>query len=74
MWWKLSALLVVTAALVFVIIPIRTHAVKYDPLNPPPRPTLSQMIGNMYLTPSSALLIVLILAVAVIVALRVIRG
>jgi hypothetical protein len=74
MWWKLSALAVVTATLVFAVIPIRTHAVRYDHSNPPPRPSLASAIANMYVTPGAAVLIALLLAIATFVALRVIRG
>jgi uncharacterized membrane protein len=76
MWWKLIGLLVLTAALVFAVIPIRTHAVVYDPMNEPPpvRSSFGQMLGNMYLTPVTALLVLLILAVATFVAFKVLRG
>lgn len=53
MWWKLSALLLVTIVLVVAILPIRTQAVLYDPAKDPPpqRPSLWSLLGNMYLTP-----------------------
>ncbi len=76
MWWKLLGLLVLTAVLVFAVIPIRTRAVIYDPVNEPPpeRPSFGDLLSNMYLTPSTLLLIVFILAVASFVAFKVVRG
>lgn len=76
MWWKLVGLVVVTVALVFAVMPIRTHAVVYDPMNEPPpaRPSFGDMLGGMYLTPGTALLILFILAVASFVAFKVRRG
>lgn len=76
MWWKLTGLFVLTAALVFAVIPIRTHAVAYDPMNDPPpeRASFGNVLGDMYLTPGTAILIALILAVAGFVAFRVVRG
>ncbi|MDT9600010.1 hypothetical protein [Sphingosinicella rhizophila] len=76
MWWKLGGLLVLTAALVIGVIPIRTHAVLYDPAKslPPPMPSLGEMFSTMYLTPGTALLISVILAAAGFVALKIIRG
>jgi uncharacterized membrane protein len=76
MWWKLVGLFALTALLVFAVIPIRTHAVGYDPMAgpPPERPPFSQLFSNMYLTPATGVLILLILAVATFVALKVVRG
>ena len=74
MWWKLGGLLVLTVALCLSVIPIRTHAVMYDPSNPPAPWTLRAMLANMYLTPTAGLLIAAILAVAAIVAFKVLRG
>ena len=76
MWWKLLGLLVLTAALVFAVIPIRTRAVIYDPVNgpPPERPTFGDLLSNMYLTPATVLLILFILGVASFVAFKVFRG
>ncbi len=76
MWWKLAGLIVLTAALVFSVIPIRTHAILYDPVNdaPPSRTSLSDMLGDMYLTSGTIVLIVSILAVAGYVAFKVVRG
>lgn len=76
MWWKLAGLGVLTAALVFAVIPIRTHAVVYDPVNEPPPEGVSfgAMLGNMYFTPGTVLLIVFILTAAGVVAHQVVRG
>ena len=76
MWWKLTGLLLVTAILVVAIIPIRTHAERYDPITEPPpqQPSLLSLFGNMYLTPTGAIIILLILAVAGFVAVKVLRG
>lgn len=76
MWWKLLGLLVVTAALVFAVIPIRTHAIIYDPMNQaPPLPgSFGDMLENMYLTPGAALVILFVLAVASFMAFKVYRG
>jgi uncharacterized membrane protein len=75
MWWKLVGLVVLTAGLVFAVIPIRTHAVVYDPTNKPPsdRVFIGDILGNMYLTPGAALLILFILAVASFLAFKVAR-
>jgi hypothetical protein len=76
MWWKLAGLLIVTALLVVSVIPIRTHAVAYDPMHDPPpsRPSLLDILGSMYLTPGRAVLILVILGIASFVAMKVIRG
>ena len=76
MWWKLGGLFVLTAALVFAVIPIRTHAVAYDPMTeqPPHRDTFRDVLSNMYFTPGTVLLILCIVAVASFVALKVVRG
>jgi len=76
MWWKLAGLLIVTAVLVVSVIPIRTHAVVYDPMKDPapPRPSLLDILGSMYLTPGRAALILAILVIASFVAMKVIRG
>ena len=34
MWWKLSGLIVVTAVVITTLLPIRTHAVSFDPDKP----------------------------------------
>lgn len=76
MWWKLVGLAVLTAVLVFVVIPIRTHAVIYDPMTEPPltSPSFGEMLGNMYLTPNAALLILIILTMAGFIAFKIVRG
>ena len=74
MWWKLGALLVMTAALCLSIIPVRTHAGIYDTSNPPAPWTLRAMLANMYITPTAGLLIAAIVAVAAFVAFKVFRG
>ena len=75
MWWKLLGLLLLTATLVFVVIPIRTHAVVYDPVNDPPPepPSLGDFLGALYLTPGTVLVILLIVGVASFVAFKVVR-
>ena len=74
MWWKLVGVVVLTAALIFAVIPIRTHAVLYDPSKPPQRPSISDILSNMYLTPMAGLLIGLILVIAALVTVKVVRG
>ena len=76
MWWKLGGPVVLTAALVFSVIPIRTRPVAYDPLNEPPpgRGTFGDLLGNMHLTPFTGLLILAILGAASFVAFKVLRG
>jgi hypothetical protein len=75
MWWKLTVLFVLTAALVFAVVPIRTHAVAYDPLvEPPPEfGSIADILANMYLTPGAVLLILCIVAGASFVAFKVVR-
>lgn len=74
MWWKLGLLLLTTAALVVAVIPVQTHAVLYDPTKgPPPHESLRTMLGAMYLTPGTALLIVVIVALAAFIGLKVVR-
>jgi len=72
MWWKLGILSLITAALIFCIIPIRTHAVLFDPAKPP-KWTLSGIIANMYLTPGTVAIICMLLALAACVAFRIVR-
>lgn len=74
MWLKLGGLVVLTAALCLLVLPIRTHAVMYDPSKPPRLWRLKGMVANMYLTPTAGLLIAAILAGATFVAFKVIRG
>jgi len=73
MWWKLGILSLITAALIFCIIPIRTHAVLFDPAKPP-KWTLSGIIANMYLTPATVWMICVLLALAAYVAFRIVRS
>ena len=75
MWWKLGILLIITAGLIFSVIPIRTHAVLIDPTNPPPptRWSLSFIISHMYVTPSTVALIGAILVLAGFIAFRIVR-
>lgn len=75
MWWKLALLVIVTAGLIFCIIPIRTHAVLIDPVNPPPatRWTLWSMVSNMYLSSGTIALIGVTIAVAGYIAFRIVR-
>lgn len=76
MWWKLGILSMFTAALIFCVIPIRTHAIPIDPANPPPptKWTLSSVISHMYLTPGTIGLICVLLAVAGYIGYRIIRS
>jgi len=76
MWWKLGILSFITTALIFCIIPIRTHAVLFDPTKPPEPTewTLSGIIANMHLTPGSVGMICMLLAVAACVAFRIVRS
>ncbi len=75
MWWKLIGLTALTAALVFAVIPIRTHAVAYDPVNEPApeRASFGSMLSNRYFTPGTVLLMLCIVAVASFVAFKVVR-
>jgi hypothetical protein len=74
MWRKLGVLSVSTAALIFCIIPIRTHAVLIDPAKPPAKWTPSSMIANMYLTPGTVGMMCILLAVAAYIAFRIVRS
>jgi hypothetical protein len=76
MWWKLGVLALSAALLILVVIPIRTHAVLYDPTTglPPQRASVRSMLANMYLTPGTVAVIVVIVGIAGFVALKVIRG
>ena len=76
MWWKLAILTVVTVLLVVAVIPVRTHAVKWDIYNEPPPPqnwSLSGMLHAMYLTPTTVALIAGILIVAAATAFWIVR-
>jgi uncharacterized membrane protein len=76
MWWKLTVLALITVVLVVGVIPIRTHAVKYDTYNDPPPQTwfFSGLLHNMYFTPTTLALIAGILVVAVSLAFWIVRG
>ena len=74
MWWKLGILVVLTAGLIFSVIPVRTHAVLYDPADPQPAPTLWTMVSNMYLTAGTVAVIVGILTAAVAVGFWIMRS
>jgi hypothetical protein len=74
MWWKLMALLMVTTVVILGIIPMHTHAIFIDPIGPPPPPaTFETMIGSMYLTPTVATEIVVILCAAAAIGVQIIR-
>ena len=76
MWWKLAGLLVLTAILIKLAIPFRTRAIIYDPLM---RQTVHPLpkfwsLDYAYLTPGSAVIILVVLAAAGFVAIKVVRG
>ena len=75
MWWKLAVLALITAVLVIGVIPIQTHAVKYDSYNELPRQTwfLNDLLHSMYFTPTILALIAGILVVAAAVAFWIVR-
>lgn len=74
MWWKIGILVVLTVGLIFCVIPIRTHAVLYDPANPPPPATLWTTVSSTYLTSGTVAVIVVILAVAAAVGFWIMRS
>ena len=74
MWWKFSLLALVSAGLIFCVIPIRTHAVQFDPSNPPPKWTILSAVSNMYLTPGAIASIAVIIAIAAIVGFWISRS
>ena len=76
MWWKLVLLGIVTAGLIFCVIPIRTHAVLIDPASPPPATTwtLWSMVSNMYIAPGTIALIGMIIAVAGYISFRIVSN
>ncbi len=74
MWWKLSALLLVTLVIAFAVIPMRTHAVAYDPDANQSGWSLSSMVGAMFLTPGTVAVLAIILAGSGFVAFQIIRG
>ena len=75
MWCKLTILAIVTVGLIYCMIPIRTHAIITDPNNPPPptRWTLRFIVPHMYLTPTTMIVICLLLAVAGYIAFRIVH-
>lgn len=75
MLWKLTGLVFLTAAFVVSVIPFRTHAILFDPVNDPPprRVSLRDMFGSMYITTGTVALIVGILAVAAYVGFKIAR-
>ena len=75
MWWRLAGLALGTAVLIFMVIPIRTHAVRVDLANPPPPPPLFSAFSfsNVYFPPSTIVLIGIILAGAVLIGARIVR-
>lgn len=76
MWWKLTVLVLITAGLIFSIIPIRTHAVLVDPANPQPTTswTLWSIVSNMYLTTGTVALICAVVTVSGVIAFRIVRN
>ncbi len=76
MVWKLGILSIVAAALIFLVIPVRTHAVQFDSANPsmPVKWTFLSVVSNMYSTPGTIGLIAMLLAVAIYIALRIVRS
>lgn len=76
MWWKLGILSIVTAAVIFCVIPIRTHAVLIDPEHPPPafKLTLLFIVSNMYFTPATLALIGVLLSMATYIGFRIVRN
>ena len=76
MGWKLGGLLVATVIIALSIVPIRTHAVGYDPSrdSPPPRPSIRRHLANMYLTPRTITTILAVAALAGFIAFKIVRG
>ena len=71
MGWKLVILSIGTAALIFCVIPIRTHAVWIDPTNPQP-PTRWSL--SFIVSPDTFMLIGGILTVAIYIGFRIVRS
>ena len=71
MWWKLAGLVFCTVLAIYSVIPIRTHAVVIDPTNPPPP---LPWFPPLYFTPTTFVVIGVILIVAAIVGVRIVRG
>lgn len=74
MWWKLVGLTLGTVLLILLVIPIRTHAVRFDPENPPPPMPFFPPVSSLYFTPGTIALIATILVVAVFIGVRIVRG
>jgi len=74
MWWKLIGLILGTAVLISLVIPIRTHAVVFDPENPPPPQPFFPPLSSLYFPPSTIALIGIILVIAVLIGVRIVRG
>jgi hypothetical protein len=76
MWWKLAILTFVTALLIVAVIPIRTHAVKWDVYNAP-RPQTWSVVGYfkaIYFTPNTLIIIAVIVLVAAVLVVRIVRA
>jgi hypothetical protein len=71
---ELCILVFLTAGLIFCIVPIRTHAIWFDPANPQPRQTLWGMLSSMCLTPGTVTIIALIIAAATAIGFRIVRS
>jgi hypothetical protein len=79
MWWKLTLIALVTLVFVIAVQPVRTHAVKVEipptgELPPMPRHGLLNIFSAIYVTPTSLLMSAAIVAVAVYLAFRIVRG
>jgi len=76
MWWKLGILVLLTIVLVGSVIPIRTHAVGYDPVNqaPPQTWSLGALLRGIYFPPTTVALIAAILVAAVAIAFWIVRS
>lgn len=73
MLWKLTGIFALTAVLILLVVPIRTHAVTYDPTS---RSWVSpwNFLTSLYMTTPRAALILAFLIVAIFAAVKVIRG
>lgn len=76
MWWKLTALSIVTIGLIFAIIPIKTHAVLYDPTrDPPPQPpSFWNLVNGMYFAPGTIAVAVALIALWGFIAWKIVKG
>ena len=75
-WLKLIGLFLLTVVIALAVIPVRTHAETFDPGAPNDLPSrsLSSLIGAMYLTPGTALFLLVLLAISGLAALKIARG